>query len=71
VNIDGTATELLKNLILAGVGYVSLIDIKKIDKGDLKDNFFLRQSDIDKNRAEICLNKHVPNVIILIQALEK
>lgn len=56
MNIDGASTELLKNLILAGVGYVSLIDNKKIDKQDLKDNFFLTQSDIDKSRAQVCLN---------------
>jgi NEDD8-activating enzyme E1 regulatory subunit len=56
MNIDGAATELLKNLILAGVGFVSLIDEKKIDQQDLKENFFLSQTDLNKNRAEICLN---------------
>ena len=46
---------MLKNLILAGTGFVALVDNKKIDQHDLKENFFVNSGDIGKNRAEVCL----------------
>lgn len=53
---DGATTELLKNLVLAGVGYIALVDNKVIDQEDLSENFFVNKDDLGKNRAEICLN---------------
>ena len=54
-NADGAACEILKNLVLAGAGYVVLVDDKNIDQEDLKENFFINQGDLGKNRAEIAL----------------
>ncbi len=55
INIDSSATEILKNLILAGTGYVGLVDNKIIDEQDLKENFFLNCIDIGKKRGHVCL----------------
>jgi amyloid beta precursor protein binding protein 1 len=52
---DGAATETLKNLVLAGCGYIALVDNKIIDEDDLRENFFLNKDDIGKNRAQVAL----------------
>lgn len=52
---DGNACEMLKNLILAGTGYVVIVDDKLIDQSDLQENFFINKDDIGKSRAEVCL----------------
>ena len=55
-NADGAATETLKNLTLAGAGYITIVDNKEIDEQDLHQNFFLNRNDVGKNRAEISLS---------------
>ena len=55
LNSDSLSSEILKNLILSGVGGVTLVDNVKISKEDTKTNFFVDADDIDKSRAEIVL----------------
>lgn len=54
-NSDGASTEILKNLILAGAGYVALVDNKLIDEQDIAENFFVDSTDLNQCRSEICL----------------
>ncbi|KAK6030007.1 putative ATP:cob(I)alamin adenosyltransferase [Ostertagia ostertagi] len=44
-------TEILKNLVLAGVHSVCIVDSAFVDTPDLGQNFFLRESDIGRPRA--------------------
>eukprot|EP01104_Vermistella_antarctica_P020382 TRINITY_DN869_c4_g1_i1.p1 TRINITY_DN869_c4_g1~~TRINITY_DN869_c4_g1_i1.p1 ORF type:complete len:413 (+),score=97.23 TRINITY_DN869_c4_g1_i1:109-1347(+) len=53
--IGGVNTEICKNLILAGVGGVTMMDDKVVDEADLAAQFFLAESDVGKNRAEASL----------------
>lgn len=46
IGANGTGTEVLKNLILPGVGHVTIIDSKTVDAEDLKTNFFLTPDSI-------------------------
>ena len=55
LNRDSLSSEILKNLILSGVGEVTIIDNAKISQDDLKTNFFVDADDIGKLRAEIVL----------------
>ena len=55
LNSDCCASEILKNLILSGVGEVTLVDDAKISSEDLKNNFFVDTEDIGKSRGEIVL----------------
>ena len=55
LNSDSLSSEILKNLILSGVGEVTIIDNAKITKEDIKTNFFIDLNDIGKNRSEIVL----------------
>ena len=55
LNSDSLSSEILKNLILSGVGEVTIIDNVKITQVDLKTNFFVDADDIGKPRGEIVL----------------
>ena len=55
LNSDCCMAEILKNLILSGVGEVTIVDDTKIVDEDLKNNFFVDATDIGKLRGEIIL----------------
>lgn len=49
---SGLGTEVLKNLVLPGVGFVTLIDEKEVTERDLGNNFFLTKEDLGQPRAQ-------------------
>jgi amyloid beta precursor protein binding protein 1 len=55
LNSDSCTSEILKNLILSGVGEVTIVDDRKISSEDLKNNFFVDAGDVGKVRGEIVL----------------
>jgi amyloid beta precursor protein binding protein 1 len=55
LNSDSCTSEILKNLVLSGVGEVTIVDDKKISSEDLKNNFFVDAGDVGKSRGEIVL----------------
>ena len=55
LNSDCCTCEILKNLILSGVGEVTIVDDSKISSEDLKNNFFVDAEDVGKLRGEIVL----------------
>ena len=55
LNSDCCSSEILKNLILSGVGEVTIVDDAKISSEDLKNNFFIDAADVGKSRGEIVL----------------
>ena len=56
INATAAGTETIKNLILPGVGFVTVLDDKLIEERDLGNNFFVTQDEIGKSRAEVTLN---------------
>lgn len=64
--MKGLGVEVAKNVILAGVKSVTIHDDGVCEMGDLSSQFYLREDDIGKNRAEACgsrlaeLNSYVP-----------
>jgi ubiquitin-like 1-activating enzyme E1 A len=42
----GVAAEIAKNVVLAGVGNVTLLDDKAVTEEDLGANFFLRENEV-------------------------
>lgn len=44
--------ETMKNLVLPGLGFWTVVDNQAVTKRDLGTNFFLEQADLGKNRAE-------------------
>ena len=53
--LTGTGAELAKNLVLAGVGHLTLFDQTVVTAGDLGANFFLEASSVGLGRAESSL----------------
>lgn len=44
--LRGLSAEIAKNIVLAGVGTVTLLDDKDVVEDDLGANFFLREEDV-------------------------
>lgn len=55
--LDGLGAEISKNLILSGVGAVTLHDTKTASWSDLSSHFYLAEADVGKNRAESCVSQ--------------
>ena len=55
--MSGTGIEIAKNVILAGVKSFTVHDTVDTTHMDLSSNFFLEESDVGKNRAEVCVTK--------------
>lgn len=69
VGLGGMGVEICKNLILAGVGSLTVMDHKDVQMRDLGSQFFLSEDDVGKNRAESSLESLSalnPNVTITI-----
>jgi molybdopterin/thiamine biosynthesis adenylyltransferase len=47
--ITALSNEILKNIVLAGVCHVSLLESAIVSESDLGGQFFLRQEDVGKN----------------------
>jgi hypothetical protein len=52
VGLRGLSAEIGKNLVLAGIGSLLLVDGSEVQLSDLSANFLLRVEDVDRNRAE-------------------
>jgi len=69
VNIGGLGAEVTKNLMLAGIGSLTILDAHAIFSGDLGSQFFLTDGNIGLNRAvgsvnRVCLLN--PRVIVTV-----
>ncbi|KAJ3592858.1 hypothetical protein NHX12_005196 [Muraenolepis orangiensis] len=52
VNASASATEILKNLVLPGIGEFTIVDGHTVSGEDVGNNFFLSHSSIGRNRAQ-------------------
>nr|XP_061796316.1 NEDD8-activating enzyme E1 regulatory subunit-like [Nerophis lumbriciformis] len=52
INATATGTEILKNLVLPGIGAFTIVDGHTVSGEDVGHNFFLSYSSIGKNRAQ-------------------
>uniref|UniRef100_A0A4W5K0Z0 THIF-type NAD/FAD binding fold domain-containing protein n=1 Tax=Hucho hucho TaxID=62062 RepID=A0A4W5K0Z0_9TELE len=72
--LRGLGVEIAKNVILGGVKSVTLHDQGQAEWRDLSSQFYLREEDLGKNRAEVSqtrlaeLNSYVP-VVAYTEAL--
>ncbi|XP_075229316.1 nedd8-activating enzyme E1 regulatory subunit APP-BP1 [Lycorma delicatula] len=53
INATGTGTEILKSLVLPGIGAFTIVDGKKISEEDIGSNFFLDADSCGRSRAEV------------------
>ncbi|KIN96336.1 hypothetical protein M404DRAFT_1006843 [Pisolithus tinctorius Marx 270] len=52
VRLRGTATEAIKNIVLAGIGKLVLVDSDEVTDEDLGAGFFFREEDVGKKKVE-------------------
>ncbi|XP_062997186.1 NEDD8-activating enzyme E1 regulatory subunit isoform X2 [Elgaria multicarinata webbii] len=52
INATATGTEILKNLVLPGVGSFTIVDGNQVTGEDVGNSFFLQRSNIGQNRAQ-------------------
>lgn len=55
INASATGTEILKNLVLPGMGAFTIVDRKTVSEADLGSNFFLSSDALGKSRAKIAV----------------
>ncbi len=55
INASATGTEILKNLVLPGIGAFTIIDTNDVQKSDLGSNFFVTANSVGKSRAKIAV----------------
>jgi molybdopterin/thiamine biosynthesis adenylyltransferase len=48
VRLRGTATEAIKNIVLAGIGTLVIVDTDDVSGEDLGTGFFFRDDDVEK-----------------------
>ena len=69
---NATAAEILKNLVLPGVGSFAILDHRDVSNADLAGNFFLEQSDISTNvAAAMCAHLRELNSDVRGRAVEE
>ncbi|XP_059164934.1 NEDD8-activating enzyme E1 regulatory subunit-like isoform X2 [Physella acuta] len=52
INASATGTEIMKNLVLPGIGSFTIVDGNKVQGEDVGNNFFLTVDSIGKSRAQ-------------------
>ena len=55
VNLRGVATETIKNIVLAGIGKLVILDAEDVAAEDLGAGFFFRDEDVGKKVRLISL----------------
>ncbi|XP_041048459.1 NEDD8-activating enzyme E1 regulatory subunit isoform X1 [Carcharodon carcharias] len=55
INASATGTEILKNLVLPGIGSFTIVDGSVVAGEDVGNNFFLTKNSIGKNRAQAAM----------------
>ncbi|KAG1666503.1 NEDD8-activating enzyme E1 regulatory subunit [Nymphon striatum] len=56
LNASVTGTEILKSIVLPGIGGFTIVDGQLVTKNDIGTNFFLTAEDIGKSRAKSAMN---------------
>jgi len=52
INLKGLATEIIKNIVLAGIGKLIVVDQDIVAEEDLGAGFFFTEEEVGKNRAD-------------------
>ncbi|KIJ26665.1 hypothetical protein M422DRAFT_785159 [Sphaerobolus stellatus SS14] len=52
INLKGVATEVIKNIVLAGIGRLIVVDSSDVKEEDLGAGFFFREEDVGNKRVD-------------------
>lgn len=59
VRLRGVATEAIKNMVLAGIGKLIVVDCEDVVEEDLGCGFFFRDEDVGRKVRESVCSPHV------------
>ncbi|KAK0532652.1 E1 ubiquitin-activating protein aos1 [Tilletia horrida] len=69
-HLGGIATETIKNIVLSGVGQLSILDDEDVQMSDLGAGFFFREEDVGKKRVDAALPRiQALNPLVKVSAL--
>ncbi|KAG1748708.1 hypothetical protein EDB19DRAFT_1630029 [Suillus lakei] len=70
IRLRGTATEAIKNIVLAGIGKLVIYDSEDVKEEDLGAGFFFRDEDVGKKRVDAAKARiEALNPLVTVQAL--
>lgn len=56
ISFKALANEVAKNLVLAGIGSLTIVDHQVLTEDDVCSQFFITEADIGKN---VCFRRHI------------
>ena len=62
VNLRGVATEIIKNIVLAGIGKLLVVDDQDVSEEDLGAGFFFTDDDVGK---KVCARARCPPLCVM------
>ncbi|GER53228.1 NEDD8-activating enzyme E1 regulatory subunit [Striga asiatica] len=72
LNCGPTGSETLKNLVLGGVGSITVVDGSKVELGDLGNNFMVDESSVGKSKAKtVCAFLEELNAAVKAKYIEE
>ncbi|KAM6494176.1 hypothetical protein JOM56_010537 [Amanita muscaria] len=72
VRLRGVATEAIKNMVLAGIGKLIVVDSEEVTEEDLGAGFFFRDEDVGKNRLDAAKAKiEALNPLVAVETITK
>lgn len=60
LTVRGLATEVIKNIVLAGVGKLIIVDNEDVKEEDLGTGFFFREEDVGRKASFLALGEFLP-----------
>lgn len=57
INLGSVGTEICKNIVLSGFGYLTILDSHKVTSEDLSSQFFLSKDDVGSYRLDAARNR--------------
>ncbi|KAG1894170.1 uncharacterized protein F5891DRAFT_1063645 [Suillus fuscotomentosus] len=70
IRLRGTATEAIKNIVLAGIGKLVIYDSEEVKEEDLGAGFFFRDEDVGEKRVDAAKARiEALNPLVTVQAL--
>ncbi|KAF9241139.1 hypothetical protein BU15DRAFT_45213 [Melanogaster broomeanus] len=71
VRLRGTATEAIKNIVLAGIGKLVIVDTDEVSEEDLGSSFFFRDEDVGKKKVDAAKARiENLNPLVAVQAMK-
>lgn len=66
VRLRGIATEAIKNIVLAGIGKLIVVDDEVVQAEDLGAGFFFREEDVDRVKRVDAAKPHIQSLNPLV-----